>query len=173
MSAVLAASSGCATTANRKHQEDLDSVKKALGALATRVDAMEGRLAAPKAAPQAQAPAPPLKTVGVTPHPAEGAGTDVPPLPAVTDPEPGFVNDGAVQEYRRAMVFFEAGRYGEAISGFSTFLEKFPDHPFAGSAQFYVGESHLNQKEYPQAYEEFSRVLTTYDRSSHVAATLR
>lgn len=55
---------------------------------------------------------------------------------------------------------------------FSEFLEKAPDHPLAGSAQFYVGESYFKQKEYKLALQEYQRVLTSYDRSPVVADTL-
>jgi tol-pal system protein YbgF len=70
------------------------------------------------------------------------------------------------------MVLFSSGSYSDAILAFSKFIEVYPDHPLAGNAQYYVGESYFKQKEYRLAIEEFDRVLTSYDRSSHVASTL-
>lgn len=113
-----------------------------------------------------------VKTVGVTPHPSEGAGTPVKAPPPTYSLEAGFVNDDATGQFRKAMIVFRAQKYPEAILAFSAFLEKYPDHPLAGSAQFYVGESYMKQKEYKLAIQEFQRVLTSYDRSSHISDTL-
>ena len=114
-----------------------------------------------------------LATVGITPHPTQGTGTQIQIMPAASDPEGGFVNDEAIHNYRRAMILFEALKYPEAILAFSGFLEKYPDHPLAGSSQYYVAAAYNKQKEYKIALEEYQRVLTSYDRSSHVPETLR
>jgi tol-pal system protein YbgF len=92
---------------------------------------------------------------------------------AKSDPEAGFVNDDSVQTYRKAMVYYQAKRYSDAAMVFSTFVEKYPDHPLAGSAQYFVGDSYFKQGEYKLALVEFKKVLTSYDRSAQVAQTLR
>ncbi len=106
-------------------------------------------------------------------HPAEGEGTEAEVPDDPHDPEAGFVHDDAVQAYRKAMASFNAGKYSDGILAFSSFLEKYPDHPLAGSAQYFVGESYFKQKEYKMADQNFQRVLVSYDRSIHVPDTLR
>lgn len=113
------------------------------------------------------------KPVMVSSHPADVYGIEPGSKSLKVDPDAGFVNDEPVQAYRKAMMLFKARKYPEAVLAFSTFLEKNPDHPLAGSAQYYVGRSYVEQKEYKLALDEFSRILTSYDRSIHVAYTLR
>ncbi len=113
-----------------------------------------------------------LKPNAVIGHPSENGGSPVSSSPARHDPEAGFLNDEPIQIFRKAMITFQGQSYPEAILIFSRFLEKFPDHALAGSAQFYVGEAYMKQKEYKLALSEFQRVLTSYDRSAHVSDTL-
>jgi TolA-binding protein len=114
-----------------------------------------------------------MKKQGVTAHPADGLGANVPVDAAAGDPESGFNTDEAILSYRRANVLFQAGKYPESVLAFSNFVDKNPDHPLAGSAQYYVGASYLRQKEYRLASQEFERVLTSYDRSPRISDTLR
>jgi TolA-binding protein len=112
------------------------------------------------------------KATEVTAHPSEATGVELAEKPVKNDPESGFVNDAATQGFRKAMILFDSQKYPEAVLAFSAFIERYADHPLAGSAQFYVGESYFKQKEYKLAIQEYQHVLTSYDRSSHVADTL-
>ncbi len=112
------------------------------------------------------------KTSPVFSHPADNLEETVEPRQAASDPEAGFSNDLAVQSFRKATILFQGQKFSEAILAYSGFLEKFPDHALAGSAQYYVGKSYMKQKEYRLALQEFQRVLTSYDRSTHVSDTL-
>jgi tol-pal system protein YbgF len=105
-------------------------------------------------------------------HPADSAGDLVSAPISSKDPEAGFTTDEPIQTFRKAMILFQGQKYPEAVLAFSSFLEKYPDHPLAGSSQYYVGEAYMKQKEYKLAIQEFQRVLTSYDRSAHVADTL-
>ncbi|OFZ82885.1 MAG: hypothetical protein A3K03_01005 [Bdellovibrionales bacterium RIFOXYD1_FULL_44_7] len=113
------------------------------------------------------------KTSSVPIPSSEYIGDTVPPTKAPNDPDKGFVNDNAVKNYRQAILLFQSQKYPEAVLAFSAFLERFADHPLAGSAQFYVGESYFRQNEHKLAIQEFQRVLTSYDRSSHISLTLK
>jgi TolA-binding protein len=113
------------------------------------------------------------KMSGVPAQAAETVGTPVSAAPLAAETESGFINDSAIQVYRKAEVLLISQRYPDAILAFSNFLEKFPDHPLAGSAQFHVGEAYFKQKEYRQADQEFQKVLTSYDRSPHISETLK
>jgi TolA-binding protein len=113
------------------------------------------------------------KPTPVKRHPGDLAGQPIRAIQAPGDPEAGFSDDKAVDKYREARILFDAERYPDAILGFAAFVREFPDHPLAGAAQFYVGESYYLQKEHKLALEEYRRVLASYGRSSHVAETLK
>ncbi len=108
----------------------------------------------------------PVKTV-----PTESAA----PLPPAGDDEAesAFTSNEAVRKYRQAMILLQSHNYSDASLGFSAFVDQYPDHALAGSAQYYLGESYFKQKEYKLAARELGRVITTYDRSPHIAETLR
>jgi tol-pal system protein YbgF len=110
------------------------------------------------------------KMAGVNNSASEAAGS---PVAASDANSPGFIQDGAVQLFRKANILFESQRYAEANLAYTNFLERFPDHPLAGSAQYKVGEGYFLKKEYKQAVQEFQKVLTSYDRSPAISATLR
>ncbi|OFZ83041.1 MAG: hypothetical protein A2603_03380 [Bdellovibrionales bacterium RIFOXYD1_FULL_55_31] len=180
---------GCASTATKApSSNDSESVQNQivelrllLTTLTNKVEELEGKLSAVNGkietsqsstrVPEPVAPKP--TTVGIQPHPSERSGSNVSIPPSPHDPEAGFVNDEAVQSYRKAMILLQARKFSEAVLAFSSFLEEYPDHALAGSAQFHVGESYFRQKEYKLSLQEFKRVLTSYDRSTHVADTLR
>lgn len=113
------------------------------------------------------------KPAPVVSHSAERGGSHAESPAVGTDPHAGFSDDAATRTYRRSMILFKAQRYRDSAASFSDFLEKYPDHPLAGTAQFYVGESYFMEGEYRLAVQEFQRVLTSYDRSAYVAQTLR
>lgn len=96
------------------------------------------------------------------------------PVKKVTpDPESGFLSDAAVLTYRKAMALYDSSKFPEAVLGFTQFLDQYADHPWAGSAQYFIGMSYVSQKECKLAVQEFGRVLTSYDRSPHVPDSLR
>ena len=144
-------------------QDAVGRMQKRLDELETQVTALTQKVNAPPAA----------KRYAAIPHPAEDIGDNIEPAPVKRDPEAGFVNDAAVRAYRGSMILFLSRKYADAVLSFSQFLENFADHPLAGSAQFYVGECYFQQKEYRLAAQEYSRVLTAYERSAHVTTALR
>gem|GEM_PF-6721147 len=82
------------------------------------------------------------------------------------------VGGSAISIYQKAAQLFQNQQYSDSIRVFSEFVKKHPRHDLAGMAQYYVGESYFQQKEYPRAVEEFEQVLTSYDRSPYIAQTL-
>jgi tol-pal system protein YbgF len=85
---------------------------------------------------------------------------------------PAFASDEAIDRFREAKILFDSKRYSDAILEFSTFLKNNPDHPLAASAQFHLGMSYLEQKEYKLAEEELNRGMISYPHSSHIPDTL-
>lgn len=149
----------------------LEELRGLITGLATRLDALEGRLQTMNDRFESGAGRP--KAVGVHGHPADGAGSDAPVSEIASDPDSGFSKDAAVTLYRDAMVLFQARKHAEAVLTFTGFLEKYPDHALAGSAQYYIGEAYFQQREMQMAEIELKKVLTSYDRSPHVADAIK
>ncbi|MBU6153702.1 MAG: tetratricopeptide repeat protein [Bdellovibrionales bacterium] len=85
---------------------------------------------------------------------------------------PAFTSDEAIDRFREAKILFDSKRYSDAILEFSSFLKNHPDHPLAASAQYHLGMSYLDQKEYKLAEEELNRGMISYPHSSHIPDTL-
>lgn len=74
--------------------------------------------------------------------------------------------------YNAAYLDYSEGRYEGAISGFRRYLDTFPDGVDAGSAQYWLGESHLGQGQYRAAIEELKLVRERYPESDKVASSM-
>lgn len=83
------------------------------------------------------------------------------------------VNEDATLNFRKAYALYQSEKFPEAILEWSQFLKDYPDHVFAGSAQYYLGDSYYRQKEFKLAAAEFNKVIVSYDRSSHVSDALK
>ncbi len=109
----------------------------------------------------------------IVPNPADQWGDLRQATPASAGLDRGYAAGPAVSDYRQAMVNYRASRFAEAAEGFSNFVEKHPDHPLAGAAQYHLGECWLQRGDWKKGAEALERVLTSYDRSSHVSWTLK
>ena len=92
------------------------------------------------------------------PAPAPGPGemqtAAIPGTPAPTTALSGSPRD----EYDLAYGYVLTGDYGLAEESFKTWLASFPADPQAADAQFWLGESHLQQGEYQEAANVFLAV---------------
>lgn len=79
--------------------------------------------------------------------------------------EPKTLYDAAYRDYSE-------GNYERAISSFRRYLDTFPDGVDAGSAQYWLGESHLGQGQYRAAIEELRLVRERYPESDKVASSM-
>lgn len=61
--------------------------------------------------------------------------------------------------YRSAYGDYVAGKLDLAISGFQTFLQRYPDSDLADDAQFYAADCLLLKKDYKSARAEFDKTL--------------
>jgi TolA-binding protein len=80
--------------------------------------------------------------------------------------------------YQAAYIDFSKGSYALAIAGFREFLRRFPTHPLAGNAQYWIGEAnfsvartHINDGHtanattaLEQAVVEYRKVIANYPR---------
>ncbi len=109
--------------------------------------------------------APPLSAA--PPPPADGATI----RPSTSALQPGDI-------YQAAYIDFSKGSYPLAIAGFREFLRRFPSHPLAGNAQYWIGEAnfsiaraHINDGQtanantaLEQAVIEYRKVIANYPR---------
>ena len=61
--------------------------------------------------------------------------------------------------YRSAYGDYVAGKTDLAMSGFQTFLQRYPDSDLADDAQFYLADCYLARRDYKTARIEFDKVL--------------
>ena len=63
-------------------------------------------------------------------------------------------------------------QFGEAEQGFRGFLEKYPDHNLAGSAQYWLGETYFAQGDYRQAAQNFLAGYKDFPKSRRAPDSL-
>ena len=121
------------------------------------------------------------------------SGASAPPRAATATPAPPPVGQrpatNALQPqdiYQAAYIDFSKGSYALAMAGFREFLRRFPDHPLAGNAQYWIGEGFVSQaraatnagqaeragQELESAVQEFRKVLANYPRSEKAPTSL-
>jgi len=86
--------------------------------------------------------------------------------------EKALVQDEAIDRYREAKILYDSKRYSDAIVEFAEFVKNEPEHVLAPAAQYFMGMSYAEQKEYKLAEEELSRGLLSYPHSDYVPDTL-
>lgn len=127
--------------------------------------------------PVAMAPGPgvPPPPSGVTAiPPALPAPVEVPPAPPTTEPapppsvEPTTPNEPGQDLYTKAGDAFFDGKYDQALSGFDTYMQQYPNTDKTPSAQFWKGESLLKLNRPQDAIQEFERLRSTYPTNSKV-----
>jgi tol-pal system protein YbgF len=115
---------------------------------------------APLPPPAAMAPPP---TPASPPAPPSAAAVDkprVPPSPAIAPARPAPKGAGnPEQEYAAALATYRAREHGQAVIEFIDFIAKYPKHPLAGNAQYWIGEAYWAQRDYRQALVEFEKVF--------------
>ena len=99
------------------------------------------------------APAPP--PTGLAPAPSAPPST-----PGAAALKPARKGGGSPeQEYAAALATYRAREHGQAVIDFLDFIAKYPKHPLAGNAQYWIGEAYWAQKDYRQALVEFEKVF--------------
>jgi tol-pal system protein YbgF len=107
------------------------------------------------APPTTSAPAPNVARAP-TPSPAP----TVAPTPGVTPVKQAPKAGGnPEQEYAAALATFRSREHGQAVLDFIDFMAKYPKHPLAGNAQYWIGEAYWAQRDYRQALAEFEKVF--------------
>jgi tol-pal system protein YbgF len=131
-------------------------------------------------------PLPPVRptesSVGQVPSETIGSATGA-PLTAGTPPPPSSSSGSKEElalakesqetqdEYKIGLRAFQEQQFDKAIQQFRSFQRKYPNSEMADDAQYWIGESYFNQKDYNRAILEFNDVLK-YRKGDKVPAAL-
>jgi tol-pal system protein YbgF len=74
--------------------------------------------------------------------------------------------------YERSNESLLRRQFGDAESGFRSFIQKYPDHSLAGSAQYWLGETYFAQSDFRQAAQTFLKGYQQYPKSRRAADSL-
>jgi tol-pal system protein YbgF len=115
---------------------------------------------------------------------ASGQPAGAPPGPSAEGPPasdqervvlPGRTPRGGlspVEAYNLAYNDYVKGSYELAIQGFVGFLQQYPTSILVPHALYWLGESYYQTKQYPQALEQYNRLITQYPKNEKLAGTL-
>jgi tol-pal system protein YbgF len=119
--------------------------------------------AAPEPAVMTPVPDPTPSRQVIAAAPPQAAAVEKPrvsPAPAVVPAKPAQKAAGnPEQEYAAALATYRAREHGQAVIDFMDFIAKYPKHPLAGNAQYWIGEAYWAQRDYRQALIEFEKVF--------------
>ena len=85
---------------------------------------------------------------------------------------PGASMESPESLYERSNESLLRRQFGEAEAGFSNFLQKYPDHSLAGSAQYWLGETFYAQGDFKRAAANFLQGYKKYPRSRRAPDSL-
>jgi tol-pal system protein YbgF len=90
-------------------------------------------------------------------------------------PDTGAVSsnsDLATATYENAFALLKKDQYETAEKEFSIFLTQYPDHPLAGNAQYWLGETYYVRGNYDKAARVFAEGFQKYPKNSKAADNL-
>ena len=78
----------------------------------------------------------------------------------------GISGAGVEADYKKGRSLYLEKRFGEAALIFKDFISKYPKHPLAPNALYWLGECYYSQAYYVKAAQEFQRVVENYPGST-------
>ena len=78
----------------------------------------------------------------------------------------------AEQLYAAALASFQAEEHGQAVLEFTELTRRFPEHPLASNAQYWVGEAYYRQRDFAQAALEFQKLIDAYPKTPQLPEAL-
>jgi tol-pal system protein YbgF len=61
--------------------------------------------------------------------------------------------------FDRGMESYRAGELGQAVLDFEEFADKYPSHPLAPSAHFWIGEAYFRSRDFEQAANRYQKAI--------------
>ena len=86
--------------------------------------------------------------------------------------QPGAATETPESLYERSNESLLRRQFAEAEAGFSTFLQKYPEHSLSGSAQYRLGETYYAQNDYKSAAANFLQGYKKYPTSRRAPDSL-
>jgi len=74
--------------------------------------------------------------------------------------------------YSSGREYYKSREFVKARETFTSFLEKFPTHEYAGNAQFWIGEAFYSEKDFENAILAYEDVLRKYKDSEKVPGAM-
>ena len=74
--------------------------------------------------------------------------------------------------YKDAYETFQKGNYEGARKKFEAFLKQYPNTELSGNAQFWIGETYYQKKDFERAILEFEKTITKYPEGGKISAAL-
>lgn len=74
--------------------------------------------------------------------------------------------------YAKGLDLLKAGDFVAAREQFTKFLEQYPKHELAANAQYWIGETHYNEKNYESAILSYQDVIKNYPGKEKVVAAM-
>src|SRR5262245_54775414 len=140
-------------------REKVDDNNVRVGSLSQELDALRQTVSAAAAAAATPRPAPPVE---LDPAAAAPPPDQTPPVAAgaaAVGASPKKLLDSAMADYY-------AGQYDLAIIGFESYIKTFPQSQDADDAQYYVGNSYLNQGKYERAVDAYNLTIRNYPKGN-------
>jgi tol-pal system protein YbgF len=78
----------------------------------------------------------------------------------------------AAQAYDQAFSNLQNNNYGEAQKAFTEFLKTYASHPLAANAQFWLGETHFAQNQFPAAAKVFAKAFQEHPQGQKASDSL-
>jgi tol-pal system protein YbgF len=100
---------------------------------------------------------------------------------APTAPQPGAAgaaaaaapaSDAEARAYEAAQGQRKIGNYQGAIAGFRNFIDQYPKNPLAHRAQYWIGDSYYNLRDFKNAIASQQRLIAAYPDSASVPDAL-
>jgi tol-pal system protein YbgF len=89
-----------------------------------------------------------------------------------SDTGKALINVDPKRLYDAAYLDLTKGKYDLAVTGFSNYLQYFPETELADNAQYWLGECYYAKKNYTRAAVEFHKVLENYSTGDKVPSAL-
>ena len=74
--------------------------------------------------------------------------------------------------YKDAYEALQKGNYEKARKKFEAFLKQYPNTELSGNAQFWIGETYYQKKDFERAILEYEKTITKYPEGGKISAAL-
>lgn len=108
----------------------------------------------------------------VTPFPPPAAPTPVPAAPAVLGRGTPADANAAREMYRVALSHVTGRRFDQAIPSLTSFIERYPSHPYVDNAVFWRATAYYALRRYNDALADFQRVVAEFPSGNKVPDAL-